>query len=184
VTLSDNVRKKYSIRQFNEIYYNLATKHIALNKEGASPEIPVPGKSTFSPGEHGTPPPQNFFGSKSDNMTYTSYNFGEFKILVRCRIDGYIHEDLPQLGPQSFSQPLGLSHGDGKKKRLVGTKCKLDYLVKEQGYYFLRRKEEGGRERNERNERKDGRGKEEGGSRKEEGGRGKGEGEGRKEGEG
>lgn len=123
------------VRQLNEMYYNIAAKHLGVNKETSEPSYNIETPhAKFRPGEYGTPTEEDFLGNNSDNMTYTVYNFGDMRVLVRCRIHGYCYE--AQQNPlHSYSSALAPSSAN-RKKRFVGTKCKLDYPIDIEGINF------------------------------------------------
>lgn len=70
-------------------------------------------------------------------MTYTVYNFGELRVLVRCRIHGYLNEtQASDTSPTSTLPPPSpslLPSDAHRRRRYVGTKAKLDYRYDEDG---------------------------------------------------
>jgi len=98
------IPKRMTLREKNEIYYNLVLEHLSLQTQNFK---------VFQQTQQETQQPQPEFESEleNENLTYNLWKFGDIRILVRCKIHGFISTTTPTPG-----------------FRYIGVKPKLEYL--------------------------------------------------------
>eukprot|EP01080_Neovahlkampfia_damariscottae_P012556 gene12556-6376_t len=87
------LKKKYTIKEKNQNFYNLSFKNIGINMSKESPVVDFNKNNSNS---------QKFedFISKIENYTYTCWNLGKFKLLIRTKLDAVVPDELK---PSKFS---------------------------------------------------------------------------------